>query len=364
MTAREAKRWSNVVFAGLFALAVLLLARILLPFLMPVLLGGFLVVLFLPVQEVLHRALKQRRSLCAALSTLIVFVLILLPLAGVGWLVGGEVLGLLEQGQAALERVDPRQVLLDSLPRGVGRHLRAEVAGAELEQALLSVLGRGASMLTELVGVGTGLVVDLFLMVVAMYYFFLDGRRLLGEVERLVPLEQRYLRAFMQEFHDVAHALVYGNTVTALVQGALGLVGLLLVGVPGAWVWGALMVLMALVPVGGTALVWGPLGVVLLLTGKAGQGVFLLVWGTLLVGSTDNLLRPRLYGARMALHPLLVFLSMFGGLAVFGVMGLLVGPLVASLFMAMVRIWRRDFLEPQAAPTEPSGAPGLPLRGG
>jgi predicted PurR-regulated permease PerM len=124
VTAREAKRWSNVVFAGLFALAVVLLARILLPFLMPVLLGGFLVVLFLPVQEVLGRVLSGHRSLCAALSTLIVFVLILLPLAGVGWLVGGEVLGLLEQGQAVLERVDPRQVVLEHLPRGVGRHLR------------------------------------------------------------------------------------------------------------------------------------------------------------------------------------------------------------------------------------------------
>jgi predicted PurR-regulated permease PerM len=119
-------------------------------------------------------------------------------------------------------------------------------------------------------------------------------------------------------------------------------------------------VLMALVPVGGTALVWGPLAVVLLLTGKVWPGVFLLTWGALVVGSTDNLLRPRLYGTRMALHPLLVFLSMFGGLAVFGMMGLLVGPLVASLFMAMVRIWRRDFLAPQAAPTEPAVPPLAP----
>ncbi|MGZ3459446.1 MAG: AI-2E family transporter, partial [Archangium sp.] len=85
-------------------------------------------------------------------------------------------------------------------------------------------------------------------------------------------------------------------------------------------------------------------GVVLLLSGRVNEGVFLLAWGAFVVGTLDNLIRPKLCGSRMTLHPLLVFLSMFGGLAVFGMMGLLVGPLIASIFMAMVRIYRRDFL--------------------
>jgi predicted PurR-regulated permease PerM len=96
----------------------------------------------------------------------------------------------------------------------------------------------------------------------------------------------------------------------------------------------------------------------LLVAGKVNEGVFLLAWGAFVVSSIDNVLRPKLCGSRMALHPLLVFLSMFGGLAVFGMMGLLVGPLIASLFMAMVRIYRRDFLglrppPPPPAPAEP-----------
>jgi predicted PurR-regulated permease PerM len=134
------------------------------------------------------------------------------------------------------------------------------------------------------------------------------------------------------------------------------MVGLMLAKVPHAGVWGAAMVLVALVPVGGTALVWGPIGVVLLMAGKVNEGVFLLAWGAFVVGSIDNVIRPRLCGSRMALHPLLVFLSMFGGLAVFGMMGLLVGPLIASIFMAMVRIYRRDFLGIQP-PVLPVPAP-------
>ena len=357
----DTKRWSNFIFAGLFALALILFSRILLPFLMPVLLGGFLVVLFRPLQDVLFRTrLRRYPSLCAGLSTLAVFLLILVPLSGVGWLVAREVLGLVEHAQELLDRVEQQQ-LAASLPRGLRRYVPANLQGSQTEQALVGAMASGASVLKDLLGAGTELIIDLFLMTVAMYYFFLDGRRLWAEATQLIPLDKRYIRAFAQEFTDVAHAIVYGNTVTAFVQGALGMVGLLLAKVPHAGVWGAAMVLVALVPVGGTAFVWGPIGVVLLMAGKVNEGVFLLAWGAFVVGSIDNVVRPRLCGSRMALHPLLVFLSMFGGLAVFGMMGLLVGPLIASLFMAMVRIYRRDFLGIHQPPMPPPVSEPAPV---
>ncbi|MBJ6762385.1 AI-2E family transporter [Myxococcaceae bacterium JPH2] len=343
------KQWSNIIFAGLFALALFLFSRILLPFLMPVLLGGFLVVLFMPVQDGLCARLLGRKPLAAALSTLTVFLLILVPLLLVGWMVARELFHVVGQARELLERVDLRHQFIDSLPPGWGRYLRMEPEGAETERLLMSVVTGGAALFADVVSAGTELVIDLFLMTVAMYYFFLDGRRLVAEVSRLLPMEARYFEAFSREFSDVAYAIIYGNTVTALVQGACGFIGLMVAGVPHAGVWGAAMVFMALLPVGGTALVWGPIGVVLLLCHRVTEGVFLLAWGTFLVGGIDNFVRPKLCGARMALHPLLVFLSMFGGLAVFGMMGVLVGPLIASLFMAMVRIYRRDFLAPALA---------------
>ncbi|RKG75449.1 AI-2E family transporter [Corallococcus terminator] len=344
MTAGDTKRWSNFIFAGLFAVALILFSRILLPFMMPVLLGGFLVVLFMPIQDSLSQRLRGRKSLVAGLSTLAVFLLILAPLALVGWMVAREVLQFVGQAQDLLDQVDLRHHLLASLPRGLSRYVRFDPESSETERLLMTVVSGGAGLLADVVGAGTELLVNMFLMTVAMYYFFLDGRRLVNEVAKLLPLERRYFDAFSHEFTDVAYAIIYGNTITALVQGAVGFLGLLIAGVPHAGVWGAAMVLVALVPVGGTALVWGPIGVILIAANRVSEGVFLLAWGTFLVGSIDNVIRPRLCGSRMALHPLLVFLSMFGGLAVFGMMGLLVGPLIASIFMAMVRIYRRDFL--------------------
>jgi predicted PurR-regulated permease PerM len=362
VSASDSKRWSNVVFAGLFALALVLFSFILLPFVMPVLLGGFLVVLFLPIQDFLRRRLKGHKALCATLSTLAVFVLILVPLAGIGWLVGRELFQLAANLPAFFDRVDVRQELIANLPSALSRYVRPETVGSETEKALVSVATGSAAFITQAVGLGSTFVVNLFLMTVAMYYFFLDGRRLYAEAIRLVPLERRYIQHFSREFTDVAYAIVYGNTVTAFVQGATGTMGLLLAGVPHAGVWGAAMVIAAMVPVVGTGLVWVPISVLLVLSGKVGAGVFLAAWGAVVVGTIDNLIRPKLCGTRMALHPLLVFLSMFGGMAVFGMMGMLVGPLIAALFMAMVRIYRRDFLgfTHPALPEEPSAPPPSP----
>ncbi|MET0405400.1 MAG: AI-2E family transporter [Cystobacter sp.] len=371
MTGFDTKRCSNLIFAGLFVLAIILFSRILLPFLMPVLLGGFLVVLFQPLQDTLLRTrLKLSASVCAGVSTLAVFLLILVPLVVVGWLVVREVLVLMEHAQGMMDQVDMHERMIAGLPRGLRRYAQG-LHGTRTEEALTGAMASGMTVLTGVLGAGTELIVDLFLMVVAMYYFFLDGRRLWTEGTLLVPMDKRYIQAFAKEFTDVAHAIIYGNTITSLVQGGLGMVGLMLAKVPHAGVWGAAMVVLAMVPVGGTALVWGPISAVLLLMGKVNEGVFLLAWGAFVVGSIDNVIRPKLCGSRMALHPLLVFLSMFGGLAVFGMMGLLVGPLIASLFMAMVRIYRRDFLGlrpavPPAnkAPTEvPPSMPLLPGTG-
>lgn len=343
MTALDARRWSNYIFAGLFVLALLLFGSIILPFLMPVLLGGFLVVLFMPVNDWLMKRIGGRRSLSAGLATTVVFLLILVPIAAVGYLVARELLGAVDTAQQLMEQVDLRREFQASLPRALRRYVRLD-AGGNTEQALMAFASSGASVIKGVLEAGTELVINLFLMTIATYYFFLDGRRLLAETTRLIPLDRRYIRAFFQEFTDVAYAIVYGNTVTAIIQGVLGWVGMLLARVPHSAVWAAAMILVALIPVGGTALVWGPIGLVMIATGRVSEGVFLLAWGTFLVSTIDNVIRPRLCGSRMALHPLLVFLSIFGGLAVFGMMGLLVGPLIASIFMAMVRIYRRDFL--------------------
>jgi predicted PurR-regulated permease PerM len=347
----DVRRRSNLIFGGLFALSWILFGWILLPFALPVLLGGFLVVLFLPLQDFLCHKLGGRKHLCAGLSTLLVFLLIIGPLVVTAYLVGRELVTGLEHAGNVLAPEQFEKTILEPLPAFLRRYVRMALVDSSWDKTLSKSMAGGAGLITKVLGAGTEFGLNLFLMLVAMYYFFLDGRRILPEARQLIPLDVRYVDAFGKEFRDVAYAIIYGNTVTAIIQGAIGFVGLWGAGVPHAIVWAVAMVLFAFIPIGGTALVWGPIGLVLMMTGHPGRGLFLLGWGTFLVSTVDNVIRPRLVGSRMTLHPLLVFLSMFGGLAIFGLMGLLVGPLIASIFMAMVRIYRRDFL--LGPPTSP-----------
>jgi predicted PurR-regulated permease PerM len=336
-------RTSNILFAGLFGIALFLFSRILLPFFMPVLLGAFLVVLFMPAHDFLRlRVLGGRDSVSAGLCTLMVVLVLVLPLAVVGYLVLKELSGIMEATSGVLARMDVRDELKAQLPAALRRYVHLD--GQGMEKALLGMLAGSAGFVSEMLTAGTEMLIGVFLMVIAMYYFFLDGRRLVEEGSRLVPLKPRYYWAFVKEFKDVAYAIIYGNTMTAVLQGVTGFAGLAIAKVPNAALWSAAMTVMAMIPIGGTALVWGPIGLVLILTNHVAQGIFVLAWGACFVSAFDNMIRPRLCGAKMDLHPLLVFLSMFGGIAVFGMMGLLVGPLIAALFMAMLKIYRNDFL--------------------
>jgi predicted PurR-regulated permease PerM len=344
---RGSSRWSDAAFAAAFLLTLVLFYRVVAPFLMPVLVGLFIVVLFGGANERLVRRLRGRRRLAASISTSVVLLAVLAPAAVVGYLLvleGAELLRRIGDflGPGGLEelvrgrvpwRLEPLFDRLDEL--GLGARL-AEAASA------------GATWLTgqvgEVVGATAAVTVDAFLTVVTIFYFFVDGPRLVVKAMRLSPLENRYEREFFREFRNVSYAMVYVNVVTALAQGLLGALGFVLVGISQPLVWAGMMAFFSFVPLLGTGLVWVPASVLLALNGRPLAGLFLAGWGLLVIGSVDNVLRPLLAKGRMQLHPLLVFLTLFGGLTAFGPIGLLVGPLIGSLFTAMLRIWQRDFV--------------------
>lgn len=334
------------------------------PFLIPVLIGLFVVVLFAPAHERLVRLLGGRRRVASLLSSLGVLVLLLVPAAGAAYLLLEQVTDLVAWVREMLGPDGVDDLLGGRMPAAL--HPVAERLGA------MGILGQFESMFDGfaswitglapgLFGATTVLIVDGFLVVVSMYYFFLDGPRLLAEAALLSPLEARYEREFLREFRAVAHTMIYVNLVTSLLQGLAGGFGFWLVGLPQPLAWGALMALLSLVPIVGTGLVWVPAGVALLLWGHVWQGVFLLGWGAIVIGSVDNLLRPLLAQGRIRLHPLLIFVTIFGGLAAFGPAGAVLGPLVGTIMTAMVRIWKRDFVprlvELGAEPLTPRRAP-------
>lgn len=345
---REAwRRRSSWAFVASFAGAALLFGWIVLPFLTPVLLGAFLVLLFQPVQVRVDRWLPRHPATAASFCTAVVLISTLGPIVLSAAILSRELFALGGYASRMLDPATLHRELVSGLPAWLGGYL-GDPAGLRLERELLGLLASGANLLGSLLVEGSALVAETALMAISTYYFFLDGRRIHRAIVRLLPIERRYLTAFDLELKDTAYALFYGNAVTGVLQGVTGWLGFWIAGLPRPHVWALAMVAVSFLPVGGTAIVWLPVGGYLLLTHQVGAGLFILCWGAVMVGLVDNLARPKLCGSRMALHPLLVFVTMFGGFAVFGMMGVLAGPLVASIFMAMVRIYRRDFLPEHA----------------
>ena len=363
MVAQAHSRWSNLAFAAAFAVALFFFYEVVAPFVIPVLLAGFVVVICDPWHERIVHLFRGRRRVASLLSSLIVLVGVLLPLSLMAFLLIQQGLDLLARAQAALGPGALEELLVGRMPERL-QPLADRVARLGIEEELRSLLQSAGAALTgtlaSLFGATTRLVLDLFLTVIAMYYFFLDGPRLLEELVGLSPLENRYEREFFREFRSVAHTMVYVNFVTSLLQAAAGGLAFWLLGLPEPLVWAAVMGVFSIVPILGTGLVWAPAAIWLLATGRTAAGIFLLVWGVVVIGSVDNLVKPLLAKGRMRLHPLLVFLTIFGGIAAFGPVGALLGPLAGSIFTAMIRIWKRDFI-PRLVEVQPPG-PDLPQR--
>lgn len=338
------------------------------PFLVPVLVGLFVVALCAPAHERLVRALRGRRRVASLLSSLCVMILVVVPGVGAAYLLLDQAVDLAASLRDLIGPDGLDDLLGGRMPEAlrplIARLGAADIAG-QLERVFAGFVAWVGGLAPDVVSATAGMVVDAFLVVVSMYYFFLDGPRLLVEAARLSPLEARYEREFLREFRAVAHTMIYVNLVTSVLQGLAGALGFWLVGLPQPLAWGALMALLSLVPIVGTGLVWVPAGAALLLAGRDWEGVFLLGWGVVVIGSVDNLLRPLLAKGRIRLHPLLIFVTIFGGIAAFGPAGAVLGPLVGSILTAMIRIWKRDFVprlatlgaEPRAA-----AVPRLPAR--
>lgn len=182
-------------------------------------------------------------------------------------------------------------------------------------------------------------IVGLFVMLYLLFFFLRDGDELSRRISSAVPLRMEHRHSLFEKFTIVIRATVKGNIVVAVVQGALGGFIFWLLGIRAPVLWAAVMAIFSLLPAVGTALVWLPVAVYLLATGAVWQGIVLVGWGVLVIGLVDNVLRPMLVGQDIKMPDYLVLVSTLGGIAIFGVNGFVIGPVIAAMFMAVWHIF-------------------------
>ncbi|MCI0424022.1 MAG: AI-2E family transporter [Acidobacteria bacterium] len=183
-----------------------------------------------------------------------------------------------------------------------------------------------------------------FVMLFVMFYSLQSGRGSFERVRALIPLAPNLKDKLIEEIKSVTWAVVYGQVMTALIQGALGGLGFLVFGVPNAILWGSIMILLSFLPLIGTPVIWAPAAIFLILSGATARGIGLLLWGGILVMNVDNVLKPRLISGQSNIHPVVVLLGVLGGLKLFGFIGLVAGPLTLALLIALIRFYEEEYL--------------------
>ena len=188
----------------------------------------------------------------------------------------------------------------------------------------------------------TGFLISLVLIIFTMFFFFMDGGRMVEQIMRWTPMPNKYDREIFTKFRDVSFSVMISVFVTAFAQGVVGAVGFFIVGLPVLYS-GIAMGLLAILPYVGAAFVWFPAGIYLLIVGEIWQGVFILIWGAAVVSTIDNIIRAYIIEGKAQVHPIFVIFSILGGISLFGFWGIIFGPLIISLAVTVLHIYEMEY---------------------
>jgi predicted PurR-regulated permease PerM len=217
---------------------------------------------------------------------------------------------------------------------------------AEVGSQIVAAIGASAF---GLVGTATRLTLNLTISFFGLYYVLKHPGDVWLDARPYIPFSRENTEKLGKRFKDVTVSTVVGTGVVAALQGALVGAAFWLAGLPNGLFWGVVTMALAILPVVGSGLVWGPAAVILMMQGRTVPGVLLIVWGAVVVGGIDNFIRPLIYRRFSAIHPLITLIGAIGGVAKFGLLGLLIGPLALSYLFELIRMYREEYLEPEVA---------------
>jgi predicted PurR-regulated permease PerM len=334
--------FQDKAFLLLVVAVSLAFAWILWPFFGALLWATVLAIMFAPLYRRLRESMRQRNTLAAMASVMIILLIVVLPAAVIASL-------LVQEGMAVYQRVRSGELnfavyakqVLGALPPWAAslleRYGLTDLSG--VQERLSASLAKGIQFLgAHALNVGQNtfeFIADFFIMLYVLFFLLRDGGELSSRVSRAIPLREELQHNLARKFATVIRATIKGNIVVAVVQGALGGLIFWFLGIHGAVLWAVVMAFVSLLPAVGTALVWAPVAIYLLVIGATWQGILLIAYGVLVIGLVDNVLRPILVGKDTKMPDYIVLISTLGGMAIFGLNGFVIGPVVAAMFIAV-----------------------------
>ncbi|MGA9767805.1 MAG: AI-2E family transporter [Blastocatellia bacterium] len=343
-----AKKRITIIFLLILTVFALYLCYLLFqPFLNPLLSALVIAIVFFPVHARMHQVFRKP-GVAALMSTMLVTLIIILPAILIFAAVTKEVSSLIAVIDQKSSESGGFSPFVNHLIEGPMNWISQYV---DMSQFNLSEAIRGRleglsrfllAQLANIVGGVTSFIVDAVITIFTLFFLFREGRSLRRRVAAILPLTPAQVEKLFSGIENTIIGTVYGGLVVAAVQGALTGLALWVFGIHSPVMWGVVSAFFALLPFVGTAVVWAPAAIYLLATGHWAQAIILVGWGAGVVGTIDNLLRPYLISGRVQMHTLLIFFAVFGGVNVFGFLGLVVGPVIVAVTITLLAMLRDE----------------------
>lgn len=315
--------------------------RIFQPFLVEIIAATILVSIFYRPYEWLVKKLKGKRSIASFIMCLVVVLLVIVPTVNL----------IIYGAQKSIDAYNQTRVYLNNNEEIIKVNIirQADILGINVESVkdlIVETVKKSSDWLVSgsasLVKGTTSFIISLIVIVFTMFFFFVDGQRMVEKLMHWTPLPNKYDKEIFKKFRDVSFSTVISTFATAAAQGVIGGLGFLFVGLP-AFLPGLFMAFLSLIPYVGTLFVWLPAGIYLLVEGKIVSGIFMLAWGAIVVSNSDNLIRAYLIKGKAQVHPIFIIFSILGGIALFGFWGVILGPLIISLAVTILHIYELEY---------------------
>ena len=323
------------------------------PYLTAILTGAIIAYIFFPVYKIVEKKIKNK-NLASLLMCIFIIFLIMFPIIAV-------INSATEEAKyfyvRAKQKVFSGEILSYKCEDGVictsFTKVQEYIKKPEVKKHIEQIIAKFSTFILEkasdVVFKIPRLLLSTFIAFFVAFFLFKDGEAAVKRAKNLIPIKKQFRKEIFDKIDQVTHAVIYGSIIIALIQGALGALGFFIFDLGSPILWGFIMSIMALIPFVGTTIIWGPAAAFLIIEGLIttntavlGNGIGLLIFGAVLISTIDNILKPKLIGSRAHVHPSLVLIGVFGGLALFGFIGFILGPLILSLFEAFIQIYEKE----------------------
>lgn len=334
-------------FTSLLVLVSFAFFLVIKPMVYPIFWAGVLAWLFHPLYRRINNDHIHNKSLASFLTILMVILLIIIPLIGIFYIVFQQSIELYRVSESEVGRIYEKLKIFSEQYGDISFFQFIEGTGVDLKAKAIEytrvVSGYVFSGIAGFTGSTVRFIIGFFIMLYTLYYFLKDGEWMIKKILHLSPLDDKSEKLICDKFTSVIRATMKGTFLVALIQGALGGIVLWIAGVVSPAFWALFMTIFALLPSVAPGVITFPAAIILFIQGNVWQAIFVLIFGVGLVATIDNMLRPVLVGRDIHMHPLLVFFATIGGLLVFGISGFVIGPIIASVFIALWTIYEHKF---------------------